>query len=260
MWKPGMAAWAMAETFPEFAEALAPEPTPPPPPPPPPEPQPEPVPPPPPEPPPAPEPAPAPEPTPPPDPGPGPGPGPAPEPVPEPAPAPEPAPEPTPEPAADQLEATIDGIIAEQLADLSEEDKLAAKDCLLTAFMPLDADERHLVADAGLSLAQEQKDALEAAHPGLGDSVDACFEIADPSDGANTSSVSLDDGRTLILTSEGDQSVTSVDGGYEVVLDGKTIVFANGELTVDGEAMDVPEFTNSLEIKVAGGEVTVTAG
>ena len=71
--------------------------------------------------------------------------------------------------------------------------------------------------------------------------------------------MSLPDGRNLeVITSGGSLSVSGVNGGYEMVMGGKIVRFANGELTVNGVKRDVPNFATTLTLRLVDGEVTAS--
>lgn len=74
----------------------------------------------------------------------------------------------------------------------------------------------------------------------------------------SSSTVSLPDGRNLTIAGGSSQSIASIEGGYELVIDGTEITLANGKLTVDGQGVAVPEFKTTLTIRYADGGVTVT--
>ena len=74
-----------------------------------------------------------------------------------------------------------------------------------------------------------------------------------------SSTVSLPDGRNLeVITSGGSMSVSGVNGGYEMVMGGKIVRFANGELTVNGVKRDVPNFATTLTLRLVDGDVTAS--
>lgn len=76
------------------------------------------------------------------------------------------------------------------------------------------------------------------------------------------SMVSLPDGRFLaivVIGKGGSQSVSSSDGRYEIRQSGRIIRYAEGELSVDGKALEVPPFKELLTLRVEDGAVSVRA-
>lgn len=116
-----------------------------------------------------------------------------------------------------------------------------------------------MIAESGMDPSPEQQDALEAAHPGIGPTVDQCFDLADPGTvGGNdgpTSTIGLPDGRSLVIVGSG--SIDMSDG-YSATIEGRAITYKDGVVTVDGETVTVPDFANQLEIRVVGGQVELT--
>ncbi len=155
---------------------------------------------------------------------------------------------------APSLEAVVRTVITTGLgADASRDQVEATIACLLAAFEPLTPDERRMVADEGINPTDEQKAQLEQAHPGIGDAVQACNPEK------QTTTVSLEDGRNLTLEGGNSQSATAIEGGYEFDVDGTVIRYVNGTVTVDGNAIDVPPFTQALLLQFENGVVTLTA-
>jgi hypothetical protein len=160
--------------------------------------------------------------------------------------------------ATDPLEAAIDAAVAAGLVGMDEDGQAAVRACLVSAFEPLSAKERLIVAASELNPTVEEKEALEAAHPGLLDEVEDCVTMAEPDTemGPATTMLSLPDGRELVVV---DSSTVEITGtGYRFVVGDKVVIFEDGKVTVDGAAVEVPEFAKSLEIKVDGGEVVLT--
>jgi hypothetical protein len=83
---------------------------------------------------------------------------------------------------------------------------------------------------------------------------------AGPGLAASRSVSNLPDGRLLAVVGDGGSlSTRSVNGKKHIVMDGTVIEFADGRLTVDGEAREVPAFTSMLEIRISGGKVELVA-
>lgn len=77
---------------------------------------------------------------------------------------------------------------------------------------------------------------------------------------ASRSVTNLPDGRLVAVVSDGGSlSSRSVNGQHHIVVNGMIIEFVDGELTVDGEAREVPAFARMLEIRISGGKVELVA-
>jgi phage baseplate assembly protein gpV len=150
------------------------------------------------------------------------------------------------------------------LPDATETARADVLGCSMTTMGMLGADERQVMVDTQLRLNEAQKAQIGAAHPGFFVAMDACLELAGgttntaSSSSSSTATVTLPDGRSLTLVSDGGaQSVTAVDGGYNLIVGNTRISFVNGKLTVNGDMRTVPAFTKSLTITVRGGSVTL---
>jgi hypothetical protein len=83
---------------------------------------------------------------------------------------------------------------------------------------------------------------------------------AAPGMAASRSVTNLPDGRLLAVVGDGGSlSSRSINGQHHIVMNGITIEFADGKLTVDGEPREVPAFKSMLEIRISGGKVELVA-
>ena len=118
-----------------------------------------------------------------------------------------------------------------------------------------------MLAANQLNPPSDQREAIEGRHPGIGEKVEACARLGMPGepggmiDEAKTT-LTLPDGRELTVVDSTNVEITGT--GYKFVLNGKTVIYEGGKVTVDGAEVEVPAFATALEIKVENGEVVLT--
>ena len=154
----------------------------------------------------------------------------------------------------DPLTPLVRDVLASEMGHGTEEERAEALSCLMGVFEVLSPEHRQMLVDSQMKPNKEQVDSLEQAYPDLQDNMNACVGF-EPTPAR--SQIRLPDGRSFAVVGGSSHGVTSVEGGSEFDVDGITIAFVNGALTVDGEARDVPEFTYILEAHIADGEVTL---
>lgn len=76
---------------------------------------------------------------------------------------------------------------------------------------------------------------------------------------SNRSVVNLPDGRLFALVGASSQSMSRMGDDFHIVADGIVIDYVDGAMTVDGLPIEVPAFTHTLELKIDGGTVVLTA-
>ncbi len=157
----------------------------------------------------------------------------------------------------DPLVPLLRAYVEDEMGSATAEAQEEALACLLKAMEPLSAEHRQMLVDTGLEPSSQQEDELSAAYPGIEAQIEACSGESGPD--LARSEVGLPDGRSFAVVGGNNHSVTSVEGGTEFMVDGITIAFVGGTLTVDGEAREVPEFTTILEAHIAEGAVTLVA-
>lgn len=169
----------------------------------------------------------------------------------------------------DSLDAVLWEALQNEIPDAPTDLKLKVYACLREAMSPLSQEHRDLASANGTNMSQETQDLLEKTYPGIKENVEACQVLAHPEaggdDGSTTtgnmphSEVTLPDGRGLAVTGGTSQSISAVDGGYAIDIDGNVITYSNGTITMGGAEFDAPPFKQTLEIVSRDGALTFVA-
>lgn len=136
----------------------------------------------------------------------------------------------------------------------------AAIDCMAEAFSPMSPADAERIGDLATPLTDQERKRFTESYPDIEENAMLCLASqTDLGPDESSSSVSIPDGRSLIVVGGSNQSLLPMEnGGYRITLDGTEIVFSDGAISVAGVPREMPRFKRNLEIRLKDGEIVLT--